>query len=187
TLAPERALAADLGATLQTDALTLEAVVFTQAIEQLILFVPVSAYLVEAANTGAATTRGVEASARWRPHRRVTLSAHYTFTDAHLQITPQPALPNRPRHRARAALTLSTKHVTLTPAAAWRSAATLDLLGRLKNTPFLDLQARATVHLPHRLAAHLSAENLLDRRDVLDTTQRPLPGRTLGLTLSYDR
>ncbi len=190
-LRPEDAVEADVGLRWAHEVVDLEVVYFSRRIKDLILYAPVSLYLVEANNFSGVSTDGVEASINLRPGWGVTVRAAYT----HLRTRwgdPPLRLPGHPEHR------LATR-------LAWG----YPFSGRGKPRWSLELWAGATVESDMALDQHnnilldsrvllsagasasyrwlsLSAEgrNLLDRRDLLDTMGFPLPPARFWVSLS---
>jgi vitamin B12 transporter len=191
-LEPERAQSAEVAARFgrARDALGVEVVGFGRRTEQLILFLPVTATLFEATNLPLATALGVEGSAVWSPHRRASLRAVYTFTDATLDGVAGLPVPGQPRHRAQARV-----DGALGGLAPWvadlqvfglvdaRSAIALDGFGRIENPALVTLDAGLRVWPLAWLEVRLDGRNLLDVRTGVDALQRPLPGRSVYLSL----
>ncbi|MFU8804368.1 MAG: TonB-dependent receptor, partial [Bradymonadaceae bacterium] len=200
-LDPERAWTFDAGLQAGDPELTRKpwsagVTVFENHIEEMILFLPTSAYLFEAMNLSDALSRGLELTAALRPFRRLQLHGGYTLTRAHLKSdgATSSRLPHQPLHRGQ--LRLSTDlselaiwrtlhHVGLHTSASYRSRIHLDHFQNLRNQPALFLDAGANVAITPRISLDLNVYNLLDHRRAEDTLQRPLPGRALfvGLTI----
>ncbi len=195
TLRPETAWGGDAGVVLgrARGAWSLEAVVFWQRQQALILFVPISAYTQQARNMGDGESRGVEARATLRPARRLRLESGYTLTDAFLREAGRPPRPYQPRHQARALVRWdltgapwagALPGLALEAGATWRGAITLDTFGRLENPGWLSVDASARVSPWPWLTARASLHNLLDEQRALDSLQRPLPGRAFSFSLA---
>lgn len=82
---------------------------FRNAIENSIVFVPISAFTIAPLNTGPVTAQGMEASLQIKPHPWITLSGNYTLTLARLNNTDT-QLPGRPRHLANGEFRLDWKY-----------------------------------------------------------------------------
>ena len=190
-LQPEDAVEADIGLRWRHKVVDLEVVYFSRRIKNLILYAPVSLYLVEANNYAGVTTDGVEASINMRPGGGVTLRAAYT----HLRTRwgdPPLRLPGHPKHRLAARLTWgfpfkaqgkSRWSVKLWAGATVESDMALDQ----HNNVLLDSRVLLSAggEASYRWLS-LSAEgrNLLDRRDLMDTQGFPLPPARLLVSLS---
>lgn len=199
TLGAERAWSADVGLDLTWPAqarpvIQAQLVAFGAAGEDQIMFIPRTAYLVQATNVGQTRTLGLEAAAQWRGPRGLEASGSYTLTRARLQNDLSSPLPNQPLHQANLGLVARLDQVvgissplapTLGLGGQWRSEITLDVLGRIKNPALLQLEANASITLPWQLKLELRGQNLLNARRGVDGLQRPLPGRTLWAALRF--
>lgn len=192
SLTPESAWVIDAGAIAQPHkSLSLEAVIFGQKIDDVILFVPRTAYLVQATNIGEATQYGAELQLAWQPHQRVRVDGGYTWTVAQLDNTLRTPYPNQPEHQASGRMLWS-----ILPKGAWLDRADLMLRWRWRSKIYLDNFARLENNSVHLLGLGLDLgrrawtmrvdiRNVLDARGVLDGLQRPLPGRRYALAFRY--
>lgn len=191
----ESAWVADLGVHVNLWAqLAMETVVFGQLIDEVILFVPRTAYLVQATNVGEASQYGVEQSLAWRLHRRLQLEGAYTWTVAQFRNALRTQFPNQPRHQARLASTLSLANVPGLRWAdtanvmlqwRWRSKITLDNFARLENNSVHLVQAGIDLGWRKAWTLRMDVQNILDVQTALDSLQRPLPGRRFSVALRY--
>ena len=198
TLLAERAWSADVGLDLtrvdpvsQARSLWAQLVLFGAQSERQLLFVPRTAYLIQATDVGPTRHLGAELTAGARLGERAELSGGYTFTRAALLNARRSPMPNQPAHAAHAQLVGELRAGRLARGrgavgARWRGPITLDLLGRRVNPALLSLDARLEVDLPAGLRLTLRGDNLLDERRGQDGLQRPLPGRSLMMSLSFD-
>lgn len=159
---------------------------FHHWIDESILFLPVSAYLFEATNLSGVRARGVEAEAVVDLHL-LGLFAAYTFTDATFRREAGGSgaqLPQQPRHRglleARVELPAD---VTARGGVHYRSALNLDNFGNLRTPGSLRVDLGIARAISPELVAAVQVRNLLDDRRAQDSLQRPLPGRTLFVSL----
>lgn len=195
SLKPERALSADVGVDLNLRRFTAQAVLFSAQTQDHILFVPRSAYLIQATNLGATITQGAEVSGRLTLPHSIELRSSYTWTRARQDSAQAPnPLPNQPAHQLylSAQATLKppqawrwTPPINLGIATLWRSAINLDLFGQAQNQGYTQLQAHVSATFKAGLSAELRALNLLDVRTAVDGLQRPLPGRTIWANLTW--
>ncbi|RVU42133.1 TonB-dependent receptor [Lujinxingia sediminis] len=205
-LLPEEAVVVDAGLRLRlgpganSKALELGAAYFHNAIGQMILFLPISAYVYQAQNLSGARAHGVEATLGWAPFGRVRLDGSYTLTRAYLTIDQGgiPAqLPHQPRHRAflRATLDLgglvSTEtfrtflsDARLQATARYRSRVQLDNFGSLQSPGALRLDLGGRASLGGGLSLGVEVQNVLNDRRAQDFLQRPLPGRAFFISLA---
>ncbi|MEM1349587.1 MAG: TonB-dependent receptor, partial [Myxococcota bacterium] len=156
---------------------------FAQSTDDLIAFVPVSAYLIEARNLSRAVSRGLELSAGVEPWTWLRVQGHYTLTDARFGAQGRRTLPNIPRHRAQVMAQLARTPLRARAGASWRSLVTLDPFGSLVNPGFVDVFLGVGAQVWGGVEVRLDAQNLLDYRRAVDALQRPLPGRTIYATL----
>lgn len=199
TLSAEQAWSADVGVDLAwpndgPPIIKAQLVAFGAAGDHQIMFVPRTAYLVQATDVGQTRTVGIESLAQWRGPRGLEASGSYTWTRARLQNDLNSPLPSQPQHQANLGLVARLDQVvgmssawapTLGLGAQWRSSITLDVLGRIENPALLQLEAHASVNLPWSLQLELRGQNLLNARRGVDGLQRPLPGRTLWAALRF--
>lgn len=200
-LDPERALSWDGGLELgaEKSPVAAELVWFQSEIEESIYFVARTAYLFEAANLGSGHSRGIEATVRLRPHRRISVRGNYTWTDAWLDaMADGTPVPGQPAHQsaARAEAELGGKggvawlsklaSARVFAQADWRSRVYLDSFANLYNPAFWTLDLGASVAPRPGWEVAFNARNLTDQQRGADSLQRPLPGRAFYLSLKVD-
>lgn len=190
-LMPEDAVEADAGLRWNNKQLALEVVYFRRWINNLILYAPVSPFLVEANNYSGVSTEGVEAELRARPGWGLDLRAAYTFTRSRWGESAL-ELPGHPPHRLAARLGWGfpfagarkrSWSVRLWSAVTVESAMALDQFNNL----FVDgrvLLAAGGAATWRWLTLSAEGRNLLDRRDLLDTLGFPLPPARFMVALS---
>lgn len=185
-LRPESAISADLGIRWSPlRQLSVEAVAFWVDIDELILFLPVSATLYRASNTGSAVSRGVEASLNAAPWRWLRVSGAFTFNETFLRAPPQDPLPGRPLWTASGELRVVRPLIEVFARAQGRSRIFLDNFGNLSNDPALFIDVGATASPLDDLTISVLARNLLDERQAVDTLQSPQPGWTASAQLTW--
>ena len=180
-LAPEDALVADASIELRGGPGALRLGWFHLEIDNLIVFLPRSAFVYEASGTKAARSQGVEIEARWRPMSALDARLAYTFTDARFRDTGL-RLPARSPHRLDVALTWRGRRHAATVAVHWQAPMPLDRFEQIvaPGRTFVDTTVRVW---PTRwLELRLDLRNLTDVRDAVDALQRPLPGLTVLAT-----
>ncbi len=205
SLRPERALAWDVGGTLRAKDgdYSVQVAYFQQDIDEMILFLPVSAYLYRAMNLEDGRTRGVESRVHLRPHRRVVVDGGYTFTRAFLEqeVVGLPAnrsedqarqLPQQPLHRARLRTELeladllqvdALRSVQMTGAAHYRSRVNQDNFGNLTTPAAFTLDLGVSLGFRRWFTLSADVHNVLDAQQIQDSLQRPLPGRAFYVSL----
>ena len=190
-LQPEDAVEADVGLRWGNQVVDLEVVYFSRHIKNLILYAPVSLYLVEANNYSGVTTDGLEASFNLRPGWGVTVRGAYTYTRTRWGDPPL-RLPGHPEHRLAARLAWGYPFkgrgrprwgVKLWAGAVVESDMALDQHNNilLDSRVLLSAGGEASYRW---LSLSAEARNLLDRRDLLDTMGFPLPPARFLLSLS---
>ncbi|HCU23913.1 MAG TPA: hypothetical protein DF383_02760, partial [Deltaproteobacteria bacterium] len=108
-LLKEEALNFDIGVQFKKAWAQAELSYFRNAIDNSIVFVPISAFTIAPVNTGPATSQGLEASLKIKPLHFLELSGNYTLLLAELNGSSK-QLPGRPRHLANARLDLNWKY-----------------------------------------------------------------------------
>jgi vitamin B12 transporter len=187
-LKPETSYDFDIGLVLSHPRFAFELTYFRSRIDDLILFVFVSAFRIEPLNIGEVDEQGVETSLVVRPWDFLELFAGYTFLDGKVEDTGS-QLPGRPRNKfdLRAVLThdpltlfFETHYVDDIPLSAFPNARTTDA-----RTTY-DIGAKTRWR---KLFLTFEIKNLLNDLDVRDALDFPLPGRTFFVTagVNYDQ
>lgn len=173
-LEPEDAFAWDIGFELgPKEDPWLRAAYFETRLFNAILFLPRSAFVTRAENYGTATVRGMEASFGHK-FEYLTIYGSYTFLDAR---SPNGLfMPHRPKHQATAEIRFEGRQVLFLTRARFQSAFFLDRFESLSEEWRLMLDARIEYAPIDELRIALEFDNLLDKRDAVDTLQQPLPG-----------
>lgn len=197
----ERALAWDTGITLSANDgnYSVQLAYFQQNIDELILFLPVSAYLYRAMNLENGRTRGIESNVHFQPHNRFSLDGNYTFTRAFLvrdvvgsTSNQTLQLPQQPLHRARLSAALefadllkidAVRSARLTGAADYRSLINQDNFGNLTTPAAFTLALGLSLGFNRWFSLSADVHNLFDARHIQDSLQRPLPGRAFYMSL----
>jgi len=160
----------------------LRASYFENQLDNLILFLPRSAFLVKADNSGRATMRGVEALGEFA-WRFLSFRASYTWLWSVFRSSGL-SLPDRPAHalQGEAAVTLGPLRLALIP--RWQSSFYLDRFESTREEGRFCLDARLEWRIREAVHLSLEARNLTNKRDAVDTLQRPLPGLSLFTQVS---
>ena len=182
-LKPERALSAELGVRHITAGTQAEAALFGSQYYESIIFAPVSAYLVQAVNTGRAQVAGAEA------HYDKALARGWEWRSsgtwlAQAQYASGVPLTGRARVHATTALSCNT--------GPWRTAVSLDYTGRIPADLFgsLTIKPRAVCAVEagrdwHGGHMSLRVDNVFDRA-ARDSWNYPLPGRAVFFTYEVE-
>ncbi len=175
-LRPEDAWTWDAGLSLSAPGgvAMLRAAFFENRVSNLILFLPRSAFLIRAENSGSALLRGaeVEGSVRAGP---VGVRAAYTFLDA--RFRGGRAMPHRPRHTVAGEVSFESGGVRVEVRGRGQTAFYLDRYESLTEEGRLLVDARVEWTPVPEVALALDVHNVLDRRGAVDSLQSPLPGR----------
>ncbi|MBM4394693.1 MAG: TonB-dependent receptor [Deltaproteobacteria bacterium] len=175
-LDPEDSFTWDAGLELlPADGVSVKAAYFETRSDNLILFLPRSAYLTRAENSGSALLRGVEASASARAGP-VGLAASYTFLDAR-DRTAGLSLPNRPRHAAAGEVFGEAGPVRASVRVAGQTGFFQNRFESLREEGRVTADLRLEVRPIPALLLAVDVQNVSDVRDAVDALQQPLPGR----------
>lgn len=209
-LAPERSRSIEAGVAQRfaSDALELEATVFRNVYDDLIVTVgrsleDASRYRTD--NVSNARSQGVELSGQWRRGTAVSLRASYTFLDTEIlavdrtSLAPPPfvvgdPLIRRPRHQGNLDLIVTKGHIVGFLEAGARGR-TLDIEpnygafgGLFPNAGFLVANGGVSVHVHRTTEAFIRGLNLFDRR-YEETLGFPALGRSVvaGVRVALSR
>lgn len=174
-LSPEDALTMDAGVELDLGWFRASTTWFRLQITNLIVFLPKTAFLIEADDGKAALSQGVEAALHVRPVEGLELGASYTFTDARFEDTGA-RLPGRSAHQVGARVAGRVWRVGAWVSGAWQSEMPLDRFGSLLEEGRVTLSAGIDGAVTDWLTLELEGTNLLDVRGAVDALQQPLPG-----------
>jgi outer membrane cobalamin receptor len=177
-LSPEDALSLDAGVEVDFGMFRASATYFRLAIDNLIVFLPETAYLVRASDSKEALSQGVEAAVAASPIPELTLSARYTFTDARFADTGQ-RLPARSPHQVGGRVAWRVWRIAGWVDTAWQDAMPLDRFGQLEEEERVLLGAGLEGTVTDWLTVQVEGRNLLDKRDAVDALQQPLPGASV--------
>ena len=183
-LEPETSIDFDIGLVLSHPRFSFEINYFRNDIDDLILFVFVSAQRIEPRNVGDVKQQGIETSLLLRPTDFIELYTAYTYLDGKLDDTGA-QLPGRPKNK------LDFRGVITSPYASiyWES----HYVDEIPLTAFPDSRATES-RTTHDIGAvaiwkgfSLSFEikNLFDNKEVRDAFDFPLPGRSYFITAYY--
>lgn len=180
-LVSEAAWAGDIGASFDRDRFDAEVTAFGRIVDDEILFLPVSAYLVEAQNIGGTYAVGAEVEASL-DLRRFRARAAYTFTRARFRETDV-GVPLQPEHAVHTRVALIPfRWLDIWTGGNLRGPVTLDVFGNTTDEAHLFWDAGCSFGTD-AARLHLTARNLLDDERAVDSTQQPIPGRTLWASI----
>jgi outer membrane cobalamin receptor len=187
-LKPETSYDFDIGVLLSHPRAALEVTYFRNHIDDLILFVFISAQRIEPRNVGNVDEQGVETSLILRPFDFLELYAAYTFLDGEIDDTGA-QLPGRPRNkldfrgvlsRNIVALFWETHYVDSIPLSAFPNSKTTDP----RTTHNIGVKGEWK-----SIYATFEVKNLFNNLDVRDVLDFPLPGRMFFVTagVNFDK
>ncbi len=179
-LKPESSFDFDFGLVFSHPRIGFEIDYFRSRIDDLILFVFVSANRIEPLNVGNVTEQGIETSLVLRPLSFIELFAGYTFLDGNLEDTGA-QLPGRPRNKFDLRGVLKLRFLTL----FWET----HFLGEIPLTPFPNSATTDASTVDNvggtaewrKVFLTLEIKNLFNNLDVRNALDFPLPGRTVFL------
>jgi outer membrane receptor protein involved in Fe transport len=183
-LDPEDLWSAELGLTLDTEPLSATGSAFYQIAQDTILFLPVTAYTIEAQNTGETSGLGAELSSTLDLHP-FSITASLAYLDLVSEDTHQP-LPLRSPWSGNAQTRFESGPWTAWLSADWRSGFAFDRFNSLKEEGRVFVDAGLALRPGAGFLVAASARNLLDTRDAVDAFQYPLPGRAWFLTVQKE-
>ncbi len=180
-LQPESSIDFDIGLVFSHPRVGIEVNYFRNQIDDLILFVFVSATRIEPLNVGKVTQQGIETSIVLRPINFIELFAGYTFLDGELEDTGA-QLPGRPRNKFDLRGVFKYRFLKL----YWET----HFIGKIPLTPFpnsITTDASTVSNVGGTLEwkylfATLEAKNVFNDLDVQDALDFPLPGRAIFFT-----
>lgn len=184
SLQPENAWSVDVGAEFRNDWLSIRATGFFLAIQNLILFLPKTAFVIEADDSKQARNFGVEAEVSVHPWPFLRWQSTYTLTDARF-VDSGLRLPARSAHQIYCKITFTHPYIEMVADAHWQSDITLDRFEQLREEARWMLGAAVHARPTPRLTASLSAHNLLNKQDAVDSLQQPLSGLSVLGSLTF--
>ncbi|HHW97259.1 MAG TPA: TonB-dependent receptor [Oligoflexales bacterium] len=185
-LIPEDALTWDAGVEFgHNEPWGFTATYFENYIKNLIMFLPRSAFLVRAENSQSATIRGVELQGRWN-WRWFNIVGSYTFLHGKFNTT-KTKMPQRPAHVVSGQVQVKLGPVLLSAMPSWQSFVYLDRFESLSEEDRFCLDARFQLEIKSDLYFAVEGLNLTNKLDAVDYLQRPLPGRSIFLTMRYGK
>ena len=184
-LEPERALVWDFGAELAFAEFQAALTFFQNNTEDMILFLPITSAVTEAQNIDPTRAYGLEARLDWTLAKPIDLELTGTWTRAELAETSD-QVPHQPEFSGRVGARLrlddwipGNQKASLNAGLSGRSEANLDTFGSIKAPAYATMDAGLAWSPNAWLSIRARGLNLFDRRDLTDSLQAPLPGRTV--------
>lgn len=185
-LHPEDAWTFDLSLGLGNRKIGGSATVFFSLIHNLILFLPKTAYLIEADDSQSARIFGAELEISAHPLSWLGLRVSYTYTNARFRERPNYRLPLRSDHTLAGRLTVSWRWLLLFSEVLWRSRFAFDRFESTFEEGRLTINAGITLRPIQALSFTIEGRNLTDKRSAVDALQQPLPGLDLRATMRVE-
>jgi outer membrane cobalamin receptor len=179
-LLPERVLNYELGLRSHGARWSMSATGFYSDYRDSIIFAPVSAYLVRAINTGAATVSGVEASYALELTDSLSWCTAATWLPT-AELQSGLRLPGRAERHISSSLTMNSTRWRATATADYTGAMTADMFGNLRIPPrtIFNFDFWHDLDAENQLGVQVSNAFNVNTRDAW---HYPLPGRELFLT-----
>ena len=154
---------------------------FSMWIDNLILFLPTSAFVLEASDSKQATSIGFEGEVGLAVTKDLGIRGGYSRTTARFEDSGE-YLPFRSPHTSFGALIWQRESTMAKATVAWRSSFPMDRFGQLREEGRLQLDGQLRHDFSPEFQMLLEANNLLDKQDAVDNLLQPLPGRTIFVT-----
>lgn len=180
-LKPETAYDFDVGFTLSHPKAALEVTYFRSHIQDLIMFVYISAQTIEPRNIGDVNEQGVEAGLALKPVDFFELFAGYTFLDGEIDETGA-QLPGRPRNKFDLRAVLDFDYVSIFWETNYVDRIPVSAFPNSKTTPARTVYNTGAKAEWKKLFFTFEIKNLFNNLDVRDALDFPLPGRTYYAT-----
>lgn len=184
SLGPEQAWSFDVGAEWSTTGASFRTTGFFIDIQNLILFLPKSAFVIEADDSKHARSLGIEAELELHPWPFLQWRSTYTLTDARFVDTGL-RLPARSTHQVYSKVTVTHPYIEASVDAHWQSDMTLDRFEQLREEGRWMLGISIVGHPTPWLSTSVSAHNLLNKQDAVDSLQQPLSGLSVSGALTF--
>jgi len=180
-LKPETAYDFDIGFILSHPRAALEVTYFRSHIDDLILFVFISAQTIEPRNVGNVDEQGIETSLVLRPFKYFELFAGYTFLDGEIDETGA-QLPGRPRNKFDLRAVFDFNYLSLFWETHYVDKIPLTAFPDSVTTPARTVYDAGAKAEWKKFFLTFEIKNLFNNLDVRDALDFPLPGRTYFAT-----
>ena len=172
----------DIGISYITPKLSFEVNYFLRDIDDLILFVFISAQRIEPRNVGKTFENGIESALIFSPTDYISLYAAYTFLDGELKDTGA-QLPGRPRNQFDIRAVFEKYNFKVYSEAHFVDKIPLTVFQNSRTTDARTTFDAGIKYSWKKYYANLESKNLFNNLNVRDAFDFPLPGRTVFLTL----
>ncbi len=183
-LGPEDAWSVDAALELEWKRFGARVGAFHLAIENLILFLPKTAFVFEADNSQSAISQGMESEMWWRPFQSTEIRGQWTWMDARF-VDTELALPARSPHRFSALIRQKFHGLDAFVSVGWQEGFFLDRFEQLSEESRWMVNGGMRYRPVSWVDFGITGRNLLDKRDAVDSLQQPLPGRSVQLSLAF--
>lgn len=177
----ESAFGGDIGFILTGDRARFETTYFEQAIDNSILFVPISSTTIQPVNTARAHSRGIELALRVSPWDWLDLETNYTWQRMQFSGTNL-ALPGRPEHKLNARVEGQYRPASLYAELQFVDRYPVNLANTVVLTSRTTANVGMTVKFKQRYFASCDVKDLADVQ-TYDARGFPLPRRSFWITV----
>ena len=143
--------------------------------EDLIRFLPVTAYLYQAKNLPSSVARGIDIQARWSPWEVLQLSLGYAWNDSFVREGHLP-IPGIAEHRLTGRAEFMLSNFDLWLQASYSAHIAQKLSGQFARKNPFRLDAHASLMISNQFRVTLDFNNLTNDKRSEDFRQYPLPG-----------
>ena len=175
----------DVGISYVSPKFSFEINYFLRDVDDLILFVFVSAQRIEPRNVGKTFENGIESTLILNPTDYFSLFAAYTFLDGELDDTGA-QLPGRPRNQFDIRVVLDKYNFKIYTEAHFVDSIPLTVFQNSRTTDARTTFDAGIKYSWKKYYANLESKNIFNNLNVRDAFDFPLPGRTVFLTLGLN-
>lgn len=175
----------DFGISYTTPKLSFEVNYFLRDVDDLILFVFISAQRIEPRNVGKVFENGIESTLIYNPTEYLSFYAAYTFLDGELKDTGG-QLPGRPKNQFDIRAVFGKYNTKVYAEAHYLDKIPLSVFQNSRTTDARVTFDAGIKYSWKRYYANLESKNLFNNLNVRDAFDFPLPGRTVFFTIGLN-
>lgn len=175
----------DIGISYTTPKLSFEVNYFLRDVDDLILFVFVSAQRIEPRNVGKVFENGIESTIIYNPSDYLSFYAAYTFLDGELKDTGG-QLPGRPKNQFDIRAVFRKYNFKVYGEAHYLDKIPLSVFPNGRTTDARTTFDAGIKYSWKKYYANLESKNIFNNLNVRDAFDFPLPGRTVFLTVGLN-
>ncbi len=175
----------DIGISYTTPKFSFEVNYFLRDVDDLILFVFVSAQRIEPRNVGKVFENGIESTIIYNPADYLSFYAAYTFLDGELEDTGG-QLPGRPKNQFDIRAVFQKYNFKVYGEAHYLDKIPLSVFPKGRTTDARTTFDAGIKYSWKKYYANLESKNIFNNLNVRDAFDFPLPGRTVFLTMGLN-